>query len=189
MTRLTVEGLQKLRAGLTPQIEKRTRTGKTGQKERYIFVCGGTACESSASALIYDNLLEEAKKQGAADQVQVIKTGCFGFCEKGPIVKVYPEDSFYVEVKPGDAAEIISEHILNGREVTRLLYDKDKKPGADEDIAFYKKQQRVVLRNCGIIAPEHIEDYIGRNGYAALEKALFEMSPQGIINEIKKSGL
>ena len=97
--------------------------------KNYIFVCGGTACESSRSDQIYKNLIEEAKAQGVGDQIQVIKTGCFGFCEQGPIVKVLPEDSFYVQVKPEDAKEIISEHVIKGREVKRLLYNKaPKKP-------------------------------------------------------------
>ena len=95
--------------------------------KNYILVCGGTGCESSKSDLIYKTLIEEAKAQGVADQVQVIKTGCFGFCEQGPIVKVLPEDSFYVKVKPEDARELISEHVIKGREVTRLLYNKTPK--------------------------------------------------------------
>ena len=156
----------------------------------YILVCGGSACESSNSNGIYQRLLEEAEKQGVADSVQIVKTGCFGFCEKGPIVKVLPENSFYVEVKPEDAAEIISEQIIMGREVTRLLYNKEKKPcSSGEGIQFYQKQLRVALRNCGFINPEDINEYIGRDGYVALEKALFEMSGEDIVNEVKKSGL
>lgn len=156
----------------------------------YILVCGGTACESSSSNDIYTRLLEEAEKQNVKDIVQIVKTGCFGFCEKGPIVKVLPEDSFYVEVKPEDAAEIISEQIIMGREVTRLLYNQEEKSLEKvEEIEFYKKQMRVALRNCGFINPEDINEYIGRDGYLALEKALFEMKPEEIVDEIKKSGL
>ena len=156
----------------------------------YILVCGGTACESSSSKLIYENLKKEAKALGVENEVQVVQTGCFGFCEKGPIVKVLPEDSFYVNVTPDDAHEIIAEQIVKGREVPRLLYDKNKKKTEDvSDIPFYKKQLRIVLRNCGVINPESIEEYIARDGYLALEKALFEMTPEGIIEEIKKSGL
>lgn len=156
----------------------------------YILVCGGTACESSSSSDIYTRLLEEAEKQNVKDVVQIVKTGCFGFCEKGPIVKVLPEDSFYVEVKPEDAAEIISEQIIMGREVTRLLYNQEEKSLEKvEEIEFYKKQMRVALRNCGFINPEDINEYIGRDGYLALEKALFEMKPEEIVDEIKKSGL
>ena len=156
----------------------------------YILVCGGTGCESSSSDEIYKQLQEEAKKQNVAEKVQIVKTGCFGFCEKGPIVKVLPEDSFYVEVKPEDAADIISEQVIKGREVTRLLYNKEKKSIEEvQEIQFYQKQQRIVLRNCGLINPEDINEYIARDGYLALEKALFEMKPEDIVEEIKKSGL
>jgi NADH-quinone oxidoreductase subunit F/NADP-reducing hydrogenase subunit HndC len=156
----------------------------------YILVCGGTGCESSKADEIYKNLQAEAEKQGVKDKVQIVKTGCFGFCEKGPIVKVLPEDTFYVEVKPSDAAEIVSEQIVKGREVKRLLYKpEDAKKLAVEDIEFYQKQVRVVLRNCGVINPENIDEYIARDGYAALEKALFQLTPDEIIAELKTSGL
>lgn len=156
----------------------------------YILVCGGSACESSNSKLIYENLIKEAKAFGVDGEVQIVQTGCFGFCEKGPVVKVLPEDSFYVNVKPEDAHDIIAEQIVKGREVPRLLYDPSKKDIADtSDIPFYKKQLRIVLRNCGVINPENMEEYIARDGYLALEKALFEMTPQQIVDEIKKSGL
>ncbi|MDY0287365.1 MAG: NADH-quinone oxidoreductase subunit NuoF [Sphaerochaeta sp.] len=157
----------------------------------YILVCGGTACESSRADEIYQNLIKECKEQGVADEVQVIKTGCFGFCEQGPIVKVLPEDSFYVKVSPTDAHEIIAEHIIKGREVTRLLYDKSesRKHAKVEDIQFYQKQFRIVLRNCGFIDPENIDEYIAREGYEALEKALFEMTGDEIIGELRTAGL
>jgi NADH:ubiquinone oxidoreductase subunit F (NADH-binding)/(2Fe-2S) ferredoxin/NAD-dependent dihydropyrimidine dehydrogenase PreA subunit len=158
----------------------------------YILVCGGTGCESNKGDEIYKTLISEAEKQGVKDQVQIVKTGCFGFCEKGPIVKVLPEDSFYVEVKPSDAPEIIAEQIVKGREVKRLLYKQDeskKNKLAVEDIDFYKKQFRVVLRNCGVINPENIDEYIARDGYAALEKVLFEFTPEQTIEELKISGL
>jgi len=120
-----------------------------------------------------------------------VKTGCFGFCEKGPIVKVLPAESFYVEGKPGDAKEIISEQIIKGREVNRLLYKDDHKKDRlkVEDIDFYQKQYRIVLRNCGIINPENIDEYLARDGYMALEKVLFSMSPEDVINELKIAGL
>ena len=156
----------------------------------YILVCGGTGCESSNADLIYKNLQAEAKNFGVEDKVQIVKTGCFGFCEKGPIVKVLPEDSFYVEVKPEDAKDIIAEQVVKGREVQRLLYNKEKKNIEDvQEIQFYQKQKRIVLRNCGVINPEDINEYIARDGYLALEKALFEMTPEQIVDEIKKSGL
>jgi NADH:ubiquinone oxidoreductase subunit F (NADH-binding)/(2Fe-2S) ferredoxin/Pyruvate/2-oxoacid:ferredoxin oxidoreductase delta subunit len=157
----------------------------------YILVCGGTACESSRSDQIYQNLVDECKAQGLAEEVQVVKTGCFGFCEQGPIVKILPEDSFYVKVKPEDAKEIVAEHIVKGREVTRLLYNKESshKHAKVEDIQFYQKQFRIVLRNCGFIDPENIDEYIAREGYAALEKALFEMTSDDIVEELKTAGL
>ena len=156
----------------------------------YILVCGGTGCESSNADAIYKNLIAEAQRAGVDHRVQIVKTGCFGFCEKGPIVKVLPEDSFYVEVKPEDAKEIIAEQIIKGREVRRLLYNKEKKSRESvEDIQFYQKQLRIVLRNCGVINPENIDEYIARDGYLALEKALFEMTPEQIVDEIKRSGL
>jgi len=159
--------------------------------KNFILVCGGTGCESSRSDEIYKNLLKEAEALGVSRDVQVVKTGCFGFCEKGPIVKVLPSESFYVEVKPEDAHEIIAEQVIKGREVTRLLYRKDKKSDTArlEDIEFYQKQFRIVLRNCGVINPESIDEYIARTGYRALEQALFEMTPEEIIAEVKASGL
>ncbi|MDR2808104.1 MAG: NADH-quinone oxidoreductase subunit NuoF [Spirochaetaceae bacterium] len=158
----------------------------------YILCCGGTACESNKGAEIYARLSDEAVRYGVEDQVQIVKTGCFGFCEQGPIVKVLPEDSFYVNVKPEDASEIIAEHILKGREVTRLVYkesEEKKKSIAVQEIGFYQKQFRVVLRNCGFINPENIDEYIAREGYVGLEKTLFQMQPEEVIAELKISGL
>ncbi|MDR2246091.1 MAG: NADH-quinone oxidoreductase subunit NuoF [Treponema sp.] len=158
----------------------------------YILTCGGTACESNKGDEIYRRLHAEAEKQGVKDQVQIVKTGCFGFCERGPIVKVLPEESFYVDVKPDDAVEIIAEQILKGREVPRLLYKQDdskKKTTSVEDIEFYQKQFRVVLRNCGVINPENIDEYIAREGYQGLEKVLFDWTPEQIIGEMKIAGL
>ncbi len=159
--------------------------------KNFILVCGGTGCESAKADEIYKNLLAEAEAQGVKGEVQIVKTGCFGFCEKGPIVKVLPSESFYVEVKPSDAKEIISEQIVKGREVKRLLYKKDQQKDIVklEDIEFYQKQFRIVLRNCGVINPENIEEYIARDGYAALEKVLFEMKPDDVIAELKTAGL
>jgi NADH:ubiquinone oxidoreductase subunit F (NADH-binding)/(2Fe-2S) ferredoxin/NAD-dependent dihydropyrimidine dehydrogenase PreA subunit len=157
----------------------------------YILVCGGTACESSKANAIYEALVSECKAQGVADEVQIVKTGCFGFCEQGPIVKILPEDSFYVQVKPEDAKELIAEHIVKGREVKRLLYAKEgsRKHAKVEDIEFYQKQFRIVLRNCGFIDPENIDEYIAREGYAALEKVLFDMTADDVIAELRTAGL
>ncbi|MDA3957400.1 NADH-quinone oxidoreductase subunit NuoF [Oceanispirochaeta sp.] len=161
--------------------------------KNYILVCGGTACESAKGDDIYKALLKEAEAHGVAEDVQIVKTGCFGFCEKGPIVKVLPEQAFYVEVVPEDAKEIIAETIVKGRIVERLQYQPEKGAKGDafdiENIEFYQKQYRIVLRNCGLINPESIDEYVARDGYAALEKCLFEMTPEDIIEELKISGL
>ena len=160
--------------------------------KNFILVCGGTGCESNKGDEIYRALQKEAELQGVKNDVQVVKTGCFGFCEKGPIVKVLPQESFYVEVKPEDAREIIAEQVVKGREVKRLLYKKDKASSDNvkiEDIEFYQKQFRVVLRNCGVINPENIDEYIARDGYSGLEKALFKMTPDQVVEELKTSGL
>ncbi|MDR0554310.1 MAG: NADH-quinone oxidoreductase subunit NuoF [Treponema sp.] len=158
----------------------------------FILCCGGTACESNKGREIFEALVKEAAAQKVSHEVQIVQTGCFGFCERGPIVKVLPEESFYVDVKPEDAKEIIAEQIVKGREVKRLLYKEDaavKKQTAIEDIQFYQKQFRVVLRNCGVIDPENIDEYIAREGYSGLEKVLFEWTPEKIIEEMKASGM
>ena len=159
--------------------------------KHYVLVCGGTGCESSKADDIFVNLKAEVANAGLECDVQVVKTGCFGFCEKGPIVKVLPEDAFYVEVKPEDAEEIVKETLVKGRIVKRLAYvdESGKTSAVPEEIGFYQKQMRIVLRNCGLIDPEKIDEYIARDGYAALEKVLFEMTPDQVIEEMKISGL
>ncbi len=159
--------------------------------QHYCLVCGGTGCESNKADEIYRNLIRETEEQGVRDDVQVVKTGCFGFCAQGPIVKMLPEESFYVNVKPDDANELVSEHIVKGRTVERLIYkeEESKEHARVDDISFYQKQFRIVLRNCGFIDPEEITEYIARDGYTALEKVLFEMSPEEVIAELKGSGL
>ncbi|MCL1946643.1 MAG: 4Fe-4S binding protein [Chitinivibrionia bacterium] len=161
--------------------------------KNYCLVCAGTGCHANTGEEIYQELVKKARDLGVEKDVQVVKTGCFGFCEKGPIVKILPEEAFYVHVKPSDAEELIKEHIIKGRMVNRLLYKEDDKKtdtqGKIDDIKFYQKQLRIVLRNCGFINPEDIEEYIGREGYQALAKALTDMTPDQIVEEIKKSGL
>ncbi|MDD2237245.1 MAG: NADH-quinone oxidoreductase subunit NuoF, partial [Kiritimatiellae bacterium] len=159
--------------------------------KQYILTCGGTACESNQGKDLFTALNKAVRENGLENDVQVVKTGCFGFCEMGPIVKILPEETFYVKVKPEDAGEIVRENLVKGRPVARLLYDssQSKVNAKLEDIQFYQKQVRVVLRNCGVINPESIDEYIARDGYQALEKALFELSPDGVIEELKKSGL
>ena len=157
--------------------------------KNYILVCAGTACESSKGKALYAELEKEIKAQKADVEAQLVKTGCFGFCEQGPIVKILPDETFYVKVGPQHAKEIIAEHIIKGRKIDALLYDKEQKNKPADEIDFYQKQQRIVLRNCGVINPESIDEYIARDGYAALEKVLFDMSPDDVIDELIASGL
>lgn len=156
-----------------------------------LLCCGGTGCRASESAEIVENLKEEVRKAGMENDVQVVTTGCFGFCAAGPIVKVIPDNTFYTKVKPSDAEEIVKEHVIKGRKVQRLLYtdpDIDKQIGDSKHMNFYRKQLRIALRNCGFINPENIDEYIARDGYQALAKVL-QGTPEEAIAEVKKSGL
>jgi len=159
--------------------------------KQYVLVCSGTGCESNRGRELVDALQQGVAKAGLDVDVQVVKTGCFGFCEKGPIVKILPEETFYVQVKPEDADDIVAEHLVKGRPVKRLQYKTaaSKANAKLEDIDFYQKQVRIVLRNCGVIDPDSIDEYIARDGYQALEKVLFELSADDVIDELKKSGL
>lgn len=157
-----------------------------------IMVCGGTGCVSSESDKIIDSFNEQLQKIGYDSEIQVIKTGCFGFCGQGPIVKIHPDNVFYVKVKLSDVSEIIQEHIIKGRKVTRLLYEEPSKKKLIEehkDMPFYKKQLRIALRNCGLINPENINEYIAFQGYEALGTVLTEYTREKLIDEIKASGL
>ena len=157
-----------------------------------VLVCGGTGCTSSNSLTIVNKLKEEIERQGLQDEVNVITTGCFGLCALGPIMVVYPEGSFYSMVKVEDIPEIVEEHLLKGRIVTRLLYQETVEEDTIKSLnktAFYEKQKRVALRNCGVIDPEKIDDYIAQDGYAALGKVLTEMKPEEVIQTILDSGL
>ena len=157
-----------------------------------VLVCGGTGCRASQSERIEKALKEEIRRCGLEDEAQVIRTGCFGFCEKGPVVKVIPDNTFYVQVRPEDAEEIVSEHLLKGCRVRRLLYvdpETHLRVSDSKHIGFYRKQLRIALRNCGFIDPENIGEYIARDGYAALGKALTGMTPEEVIGEIERSGL
>ncbi|SCX21262.1 NADP-reducing hydrogenase subunit HndC [Ruminococcaceae bacterium P7] len=157
-----------------------------------VLVCGGTGCTSSNSLTIVHKLKEEIERFGLQDEVNVITTGCFGLCALGPIMVVYPEGSFYSMVKVEDIPEIVEEHLLKGRIVTRLLYQETVEEDTIKSLsktAFYEKQRRVALRNCGVIDPEKIDDYIAQDGYAALGKVLTEMKPEEVIQTILDSGL
>lgn len=158
----------------------------------HVLICGGTGCTSSGSLKIYDKLQEEIDKNGLSKEVQVVKTGCFGLCANGPIMIVYPEGTFYSMVNVEDIPEIVSEHLLKGRIVTRLVYQETVAEDGIKslnDTDFYKHQHRVALRNCGVINPECIDEYIGRDGYQALGKVLTEMTPEEVIQCILDSGL
>jgi NADH:ubiquinone oxidoreductase subunit F (NADH-binding)/(2Fe-2S) ferredoxin len=160
-------------------------------RKKFILICGGTGCTSSHSQDIINEFEKEFKEKNISD-VEIIKTGCFGFCALGPIVIIYPEGSFYSSFKLKNVSKVVNEHIINSRVVKDLLYKETiskEKLLKFEELDFFKKQKRIVLRNCGIIAPENIRDYIACDGYKALKKALYEMSPADVIEVVKESGL
>ncbi len=159
-----------------------------------VLCCAGTGCTSSRSGEIFDNFNKYLKEYGLDEEVRVIKTGCFGLCQRGPIVAIYPDKVFYNYVKPEDVEHIVAEHLLKGRVVTELeLSEEDMKTGEKildiDKIKFYEKQERIALRNCGKINPEDISEYIAMDGYAALGKVLTSMEPQEVIDVVKASGL
>ena len=161
-------------------------------EHRWMAVCRGTGCSSSASAEVRQALCDELDARGLSDRVEIRRTGCFGFCEAGPIVVVHPEETFYTHVSPGDAEAIIEEHVVGGKPVERLLYRDVATDTAVErwhEIGFYGKQQRILLSNCGIIDPENIGHYLAFDGYSALEKVLTEMTAEEVIEEVLNSGL
>ena len=162
----------------------------------HVLVCGGTGCTSSGSRAISEKLAEELKNKGLDEEVKIVQTGCFGLCALGPIMIIYPEGTFYSMVTPEDIPEIVEEHLLKGRIVERLVYNdsaeekkEDEPAGSLSDTQFYKKQKRVALRNCGVINPEVIDEYIAMDGYFALAKVLKEMTPDDVIKTILDSGL
>ncbi|MBR5378933.1 MAG: NAD(P)H-dependent oxidoreductase subunit E, partial [Clostridia bacterium] len=158
-----------------------------------ILVCGGTGCTSSGSMKLYARFEELLAANGLDKEIKLVRTGCFGLCAAGPVVIVYPEGAFYSHVKLEDVDEIVSEHLIKGRVVTRLLYRDAEEAAKDikplDEINFYQKQKRVVLRNCGVIDPENIDEYIARDGYMALGKVLTEMKPEDVIQTLLDSGL
>ncbi|MBQ9210747.1 MAG: NADH-quinone oxidoreductase subunit NuoF [Clostridia bacterium] len=160
----------------------------------HVLVCGGTGCTSSGSAKLIERFEEQIATNGLDKEVKVVRTGCFGLCEAGPVVIIYPEGTFYSRVKVEDVDEIVTEHLLKGRKVQHLVYVDHKTHESSvqkslNEIGFYKQQERIALRNCGVIDPENIDEYIAFDGYQALGKALTEMTPEQVIDEILKSGL
>jgi len=175
-----------------PLLASRTLLEKYQGKQREILICGGTGCQASDSQELRDRLNDLILENKLEATVSAKITGCFGFCEKGPIVKIFPDDIFYVQVKPEDAEAIIEEHIISNRKVKRLLFvnpDNNEKIEQHHDMPFYKKQMRVALRNCGLIDPENINEYVANEGYLALGKVLDAMQPTDVIEQIKASGL
>ena len=161
-----------------------------------VLICGGTGCTSSGSKVLIEEFENRIEENGLSDEIKIVRTGCFGLCALGPVVIVYPDGTFYSRVQKEDVAEIVSEHLLKGRIVERLVYSDVDEKVKDEirhvslnDTNFYKSQKRVALRNCGVINPESIDEYIAMDGYAALGKALTEMTPEQVIQTITDSGL
>ena len=185
----TLEELNKIRAEKRIELDLRRNTN-ADTREKHILVCNGTGCTSSKSPQILENFKKLVQEKNLSN-VRVIKTGCFGLCAKGPIVIIRPEDTFYAMVKPEDCEEIINSHIIEGKVVERLLCkDIDgKKVTKLDDLNFYKKQKRIALKNCGVINPEEIDEYIAFDGYRALARVLMEMSQDEVIDIIDKSGL
>ncbi|MCI6560980.1 MAG: NADH-quinone oxidoreductase subunit NuoF [Ruminococcus sp.] len=174
------------------EIAVRTRGANNSKYEKHVLVCGGTGCTSSGSAQVISVLEDELKKNGIEDKVQVVRTGCFGLCALGPIMIVYPEGTFYSMVNTDEIPRIVKEHLVEGNPVKEFLYEEtvcgDEITALDKT-NFYAKQKRVALRNCGIINPECVDEYIGRGGYQALGKALTQMTPEEVIQTILDSGL
>lgn len=185
----TLKEIQIIREEKRKELDLRVNT-KNDTREKHILVCHGTGCTSSNSPEILETFRKVLKEKNI-ENVRVIKTGCFGLCAKGPIVIIRPEDTFYAMVKPEDVEEIVEKHIVNGEVVQRLLCkDIDgKKVQSLDELTFYKKQKRIALKNCGVINPEDIDEYIAFDGYKALEKVLTSMTQDEVIDEISKSGL
>jgi len=188
----SVAALKEAQRQFQPLLGARLSEQEATTVRRTVLICSSTGCRASDSQEIAANLQRLIAERGLETQIQVTITGCFGFCEQGPIVEVLPDDVFYVRVKPTDAQEIFEQHLLNNQPVERLLYTDPttgKKIATQHEIPFYKLQKRIVLRNCGRINPEDIREYIAVGGYQALAKALTEMTPEQVIDEIKRSGL
>ena len=192
---LTIEELNKIREKVEPLVSQRHHGGNGENKSGYkyqVLVCGGTGCTSSGSKKIIDVLKEEIEKNGLEKEVCLVRTGCFGLCSLGPIMIVYPEGAFYARVQPENIPEIVEGHFKNGNVVKHLLYEQtvcdDGTVKALDETDFYRKQLRVALRNCGVIDPENIEEYIATDGYQALAKVLTSMTPDDVIDELIKSG-
>ena len=189
----TLQELQNIREAMQANIANRAAGSDAPSViKHHVLVCGGTGCTSGNSVKIHDELVANVKAAGLEKEINIIMTGCFGLCSKGPIVVVYPDGSFYTHVKPEDVEEIFNSHLVGGKPVERLLHaekDSDGQNKSINDTAFYRSQRRIVLRNCGLIDPENIDEYLAYGGYKAYEKVVSTMTQQQVIDEIKKSGL
>ena len=185
----SLEEIHEIRESKRKELDLRVNL-KADTREKHILVCHGTGCTSSKSPKIIENFRKILEEKNIKN-VKVVQTGCFGLCAKGPIVIIRPEDVFYAHVTPEDCEEIINTHIVDGKIVERLLCKDidDKTVKQLDELNFYKKQKRIALKNCGIIDPENIDEYIAFDGYKALEKVLFEMTPEEVIKEVSDSGL
>ncbi|MDE6780872.1 MAG: NAD(P)H-dependent oxidoreductase subunit E, partial [Ruminococcus sp.] len=188
----TLEELKSVREKMQAEVALRIHGSAASKYEKHVLVCGGTGCTSSGSPKVIEKLEEEFASKGLTDKIQIVKTGCFGLCELGPIMIVYPEGTFYSRVNIDEIPRIVDEHLIGGKPVKEFLYsetvDGDNIKALDET-SFYSKQKRIALRNCGVINPEDINEYIGRDGYKALGKVLTEMSPEDVIKTVLDSGL
>ncbi len=188
----TLEELKVVRESMVGEVALRTHGDASSKYERHVLVCGGTGCTSSGSPKLIAKLEEEFAAKGLTEKVQIVKTGCFGLCERGPILIVYPEGSFYSRVELDEVPRIVDEHLIGGNPVKEFLYEETVDGDnikSLEETSFYNKQMRVALRNCGVVNPECIDEYVGRDGYAALGKVLKEMTPEDVIQTILDSGL
>lgn len=183
--------LNNLVSKLKPNLSLRNNLKQNNNKKE-LLVCGDTGCRAANSMPIIDSLKQEIKNAGLEDLVSVSLTGCFGFCAQGPIVKVHPDNVFYVKVQADDARDIVQDHLIEGKLVDRLLFieqSEEKKVKSSDDMSFYKQQMRIALHNCGYINPEKVEDYLANDGYLMLGKCLTELKPEEVIEEVKVSGL
>lgn len=188
--KLTTKTIKARRESKIKELGLRLGNKSSTEHKYHVLVCGGTGCESNKSDQLVKKLRENIKLNGIENDVLVIKTGCFGFCAQGPVMKIMPERVFYTHVTPDDAQEIVESHFIKGIKVNRLLYHEQKETkDFSKEINFYNKQKRIVLKNCGVIDPENIDEYIATDGYKALSKVLFEMTQDKVIEELKISGL
>lgn len=189
----SIQELEFIRDNTIARVGQRQENGGSSVSRKSVMICGGTGCTSSDAMPILHAIEQELKNHGIENEIEIVRTGCFGLCELGPVVIVYPEGAFYARVEIKDVPEMVEEHLLKGNVLKRLVYkealEKDGTIKPLNDVGFFKKQMRIALRNCGVIDPEKIEEYIARDGYKALHQVLTTMTPMEIINNLKKSGL